>query len=229
VKRNRLKSSQNDGDSKAKWLTTFNDLMTLLMVFFVLLFSLGKTDTKQLRSFQNALQSGLGIMREGEKTKIAVIDPRRDFGTASETEIEESFAELNDEPGVGVVSTKEGAVITLANTILFRSGISKITPGAVPILDKIAAIIKQTSMLVRVEGHTDNDPIHTERFPSNWELSSARAVSVVKYFAGLGGVSPERFSAVGYGDSRPLFPNDSVEHKAKNRRVEIVLEIKRET
>jgi chemotaxis protein MotB len=229
VKRDRLKSSQKSGDGKAKWLTTFNDLMTNLMVFFVLLFSMGKTDTKQLKSFQNALQSGLGIMREGQKTEIAVIDPRRDFGIVSQMEIEDSFAELNDEPGVGVVLKKEGAVITLANTILFRSGISEITPGAVPILDKIAAIIKQTSMFVRVEGHTDNDPIHTERFPSNWELSSARAVSVVKYFAGLGGVSPERFSAVGYGDSRPLFPNDSLEHKAKNRRVEIVLEIKRET
>jgi chemotaxis protein MotB len=76
---------------------------------------------------------------------------------------------------------------------------------------------------VRVEGHTDNVPIHTNRFPSNWELSIARAVSVVKYFVDVGNINPQRLSAVGYGESRPLVPNSSAANLAKNRRVEIVL------
>ena len=224
----KIKCSKNEGGGSAKWLTTFNDLMTLLMVFFVLLFSMGKTDTKQLKRFQNALQSGLGIMHAGLRTEIAVIDPRKEFGAMHQGEMETHVKALDAEPGVGVVSTEDGAIITLANTIVFGTGIADITPGAFPILDRIAEIIKKTSMPVRVEGHTDNDPIHTERFPSNWELSTARAVNVVKYFASLRGISPKRLSAVGYGDSKPIFPNDSVVNKAKNRRVEIVLVMKRE-
>jgi chemotaxis protein MotB len=226
VKKN--KCSQNEEENTAKWLTTFNDLMTLLMVFFVLMFSMGKIDTKQLKSFQNALQSGLGIMHAGRRTDIAVIDPRKEFGAMHHGEMEDHIKALDAEPGVGVVSTKEGAIITLANTIIFRTGIADITPRAFSILDRIAEIIKKTSMPVRVEGHTDNVPIHTKRFPSNWELSVSRAVNVVKYFASRRGISPKRLSAVGYGDSKPLFPNDSAVNKAKNRRVEIVLVMKRE-
>lgn len=222
------KCSQNKEENRSKWLTTFNDLMTLLMVFFVLMFSMGKIDTKQLKSFQNALQSGLGIMHAGIRTEIAVVDPRKDFGAMHHQEMEDHIKALDAEPGVGVVSTKERAIITLANTIIFRTGSADITSGAFPILNRIAEIIKKTSMPVRVEGHTDNVPIHTERFPSNWELSTARAVNVVKYFASLRGISPKRLSAVGYGESKPLFPNDSAVNKAKNRRVEIVLVIKRE-
>lgn len=221
------KCSQNEGKGSAKWLTTFNDLMTLLMVFFVLMFSMGKIDTKQLKSFQNALQSGLGIMYAGRRTEIAVIDPRKEFGAMHHGEMEDHIKALDAEPGVGVVSTKEGAIITLANKIIFRTGVADIAPGAFPILNRIAEIIKKTSMPVRVEGHTDNDPIHTERFPSNWELSTARAVNVVKYFAAQRGIFPKRLSAVGYGESKPLFPNDSDENKAKNRRVEIILVMKR--
>ncbi len=90
-------------------------------------------------------------------------------------------------------------------------------------MDTIAQAIKKVSYSVRVEGHTDNVPIQTPRFPSNWELSVGRAVNVVKYFAEVSDMNPQRLSAVGYGESRPVVPNDTPLNRAKNRRVEILL------
>jgi chemotaxis protein MotB len=114
-------------------------------------------------------------------------------------------------------------MITLQDAILFHSGIAEINSRAYPTLDGIIANIKDMSHPIRIEGHTDDDPIHTGRYPSNWELSTARAVNVLKYFVDKGKTPPERLSAVGYGESRSVFPNDTPEHKAKNRRVEIVV------
>ena len=107
--------------------------------------------------------------------------------------------------------------------LLFDFGKADINPGGLAFLDKMATLIHKIPHPVRVEGHTDNVPIHTARFPSNWELSIARAVSVVKYIAGSGKINPQRLSAVGYGETRPLVPNDSAVHRTRNRRVEIVI------
>ena len=136
---------------------------------------------------------------------------------------------LDSEPGIRVTFNKERVLITIEDTVIFPSGIGDINAKAFPALDKITTIINKMSYPVRIEGHTDNDPIRTERFPSNWELSTARAVNVLKYFIELGNVSPNRLSAVGYGEAKPLFPNDTTEHKSKNRRVEIVLVMEEKT
>ena len=275
-----IKNSEQVIEEDAKWLTTFNDLTTLLMVFFVLLFSMSSLDVKKLKYFQVSLQSGLGILKKGESVEVGRTEtipipeaPAQDDGAleekaaledetiqeeemtpgeetaleetekivreswevfpipavTTEEEIRDSIDALDSELDIGVTYTEEGVVITLENTILFESAVAEINPGAFPVLDKIAAIIKKTSKPIRVEGHTDDDPIHTEMFPSNWELSTARAVNVVKYFVESGKISPERLSAVGYGEAKPVLPNDTAEHKARNRRVEIVLMMEEET
>ncbi len=95
-------------------------------------------------------------------------------------------------------------------------------PKSIPLLKKVAFIISKTSYAVRIEGHTDNLPIHTSKFPSNWELSTARAVNVLRYFTEKEKVSMQRLSAVGFGEFQPIIANDKPEHRAKNRRVEIV-------
>ncbi|MBW1700746.1 MAG: flagellar motor protein MotB [Deltaproteobacteria bacterium] len=238
-----IKSAEQAVEEDAKWLITFNDLMTLLMVFFVLLFSMSSLDVKKLKTFQFALQSALGILEEGQNMGVGVTEPspipetsnqeevvleEGEEVTTTEEEIKDSIKALDSEPEIGVSYTKEGVVITLENTILFESAIADINPRAFAVLDKIAKIIKKTSKPIRIEGHTDDDPIHTETFPSNWELSTARAVNVVKYFVEAGKIPSQRLSAVGYGEAKPLFPNDTPEHKAGNRRVEIVLMMEEE-
>ena len=223
----------NYGIVRSGWLTTFNDLITLLMVFFVLLFMMSSIDVKKLKEFQYALQSGLGVLKEGQRVSVGLIEPPfpsdlEEIEKEVPDEIQDFVKAFDSEPEITATYTKKGVLITLSNTILFQFGMADINPESFPVLDKIAAIISKTSESVRVEGHTDNLPIHTEKFPSNWELSIKRAVNVVKYFVGIGKIPPQRLSAVGYGESKPLFPNDTTEHRAANRRVEILLEMEGE-
>ena len=232
--------SNDSGDDGPGSLTTFNDLVTLLMVFFVLLFTMGSVDTKAMEEFQNALQSGLGILGEGSQVSIEVRNSRQDLDNAAvlrqadggvdpvddqleDVSIEEALEAFADEPGINVSYSNQGAHITFEDFLLFDFGKADINTGGLAFLDKMAELIQKIPYPVRVDGHTDNVPIHTARFPSNWELSIARAVSVVKYFAESGNINPQRLSAVGYGDTRPLVPNDSPANRTKNRRVEIVL------
>lgn len=232
--------ARDDGQDGPGWLTTFNDLVTLLMVFFVLLFTMGTMDTQKLKEFQYALQSGLGILETGSQVSIAVTDsgqdPERthllsqDGGTEppvhdrQDTDrMDETLETFTAEPGINVRYSDQGAHITFEDHMLFSFGKADINPAGLAFLDKVAALLQKVPYPVRVEGHTDNVPIRTVRFPSNWELSIARAVSVVKYLAGRGRINPQRLSAVGYGDTRPLAPNDLPAGRSKNRRVEMVL------
>ena len=226
----------NYGIVRSGWLTTFNDLITLLMVFFVLLFTMSSIDIIKLKDFQNALQSGLGVLKEGQKVSVGLIDPPSPSEVESVTTLEEIEENVPDEiqdfikafdseSEIAATYTKKGVLITLSDTILFQFGMADINLESFPVLDKIASIINKTPESVRVEGHTDNVPVvHSKRFPSNWELSITRAVNVVKYFVEIGKIHPQRLSAVGYGESKPLFPNDTPEQRAGNRRVEILLE-----
>ncbi len=238
-KKNIRISSENSDDGPG-WLTTFNDLVTLLMVFFVLLFTMGSVDTQAMHEFQNALQAGLGILGEGSRVAITLKTSKQDQDNAhllrqadgeeapvdeqqEAVPIDEALQAFAAEPGVNVSYSKQGAHITFEDFLLFDFGKADINRGGLAFLDKMAALIQKIPYPVRVEGHTDNVPIHTARFPSNWELSIARAVSVVKYFAESGKINPQRLSAVGYGETRPLVPNDSPANRTRNRRVEIVL------
>ncbi len=126
------------------------------------------------------------------------------------------------EGDINLFFSRKGLVMRLSDTIMFNLGAAEILPEAIPLLKKIAFIIFKTSCAVCIEGHTDNLPIHTRKFPSNWELSTARAVNVLRYFTEKEKVPIQRISAVGFGEFQPIFANDKPEHRAKNRRVEIV-------
>ncbi|VBB42481.1 conserved hypothetical protein [uncultured Desulfatiglans sp.] len=221
------------------------------MVFFVLLFTMSQLDVKKAKTFQDALQSGLGVLMPGESAQVAVMDESGSFGLSPELNegkrahlgerpedhsdagnrllgtvqeiVNTSLSDLGEDPGVLATLTDEGVVILLEDAVLFDSGKAEINSQAFNQLDAIQNIIISVHNRVRIEGHTDDVPICTPRFPSNWELSTARAVNVLKYFTASGLVDPGRFSAVGYADSKPLVPNESPEARRKNRRVEIVL------
>lgn len=228
----------------ANWLTTFNDLMTLLMVFFVLIFTMSSLDLDKSKGFQDSLQSALGVLLEGDKVGVAVVDTTRDFDmetvysddefyggadaaesmpTSEENHAERILRELSAEAGVQTAADSKFIKIRLENNILFLSGSAALQPAGFPVLQKIAEAVTALPNPVRVEGHTDDRPIHSEKYPSNWELSIARAVNVVRFLAEKANVAPRRLSAAGYGDSFPLVPNDTSEHRNQNRRVEILL------
>ena len=214
------------------WMTTFNDLMTLLMVFFVLLFAMGNLDPEKFKNFQNQLQSGLGVMHAGRNNGEGL--PSQNQGRAGgkienaveaspEERTPENFQELTRTQGLEAEYTPKGLRITLSDALLFQSGSAGLTEEGLRLLGQISAVIKPLQRQVRVEGHTDDRPIATTRYPSNWELSTARAIGVVNYFSNQGGIPASLLSAAGYGAFKPRSPNDNEAHRAANRRVEIIL------
>ena len=168
--------------------------------------------------------SGLGlrtVVFPGETIKEAV----------SQTEIvSERYARLKIKlvrehllDTVRLEETEEGINLLLRNELLFNPGRAEINPEGTPVLNRIVEIVGEDNFDVVVEGHTDNVPISTDRFPSNWELSITRAVNVAKYLTEEMGVNPVKLSAVGYGDTKPRVSNDTPENRLKNRRIEIIL------
>ena len=221
-----MPNSQVEGN---RWLVTFNDMITLLMVFFVLLFSMGSMDVKRFKHFQNALQSTMGVLHEGHHAPVGIIVDERLNETPGAKPISQPPTNtdgnnrLEDAEGLEAEYTSKGIHLTLDDRLLFPSGSAQLTADGEQLIKKVARVIKPLKRTIRVEGHTDNNPIATTIFPSNWELSTARAVSVVKFLIDEGGIAPEYLSAAGYGDSRPRVPNESEFNRSKNRRVEIIL------
>lgn len=131
--------------------------------------------------------------------------------------------EFNTQNEINMVHSERGLTISLADTILFDTGSAEIKDQADPTLEKIATILKEIPNSIRVEGHTDDKPIKTAKYPSNWELSTARATSLLKKFVDKYNVSPAKISAAGYGEYRPKDTNTTPEGRQKNRRVDIVI------
>jgi len=227
------KKRQSEGGGGSNWLCTFNDLITLLMVFFVLIFTMGSGDSDKFEEMRNSIMRGLGLLdSKGMGSSGLVKGPgavrrlsqqEKDPSEIS-NEIKDYVADMNSAmPWIDASITEHGVTINLEGSVAFEPGIADISPRVFPALEGIGKLINKIPNAVRVEGHSDNVPISTPKFPSNWELSIARAVNVTKYLIAHANVSPLRLSAAGYGDSKPLLSNDTAKHRAKNRRVEIVL------
>jgi len=219
------------------WLCTFNDMTTLLLVFFVMLFSMSDIKTEGKETLGKALRAGLGILEKGQRTEISapsIFDP---LVEVEQTEVDEEnkrkqFLEkvrddLKDVGGVDVIFSLDGIMINLSDKMLFDVGKADLLPDSYVLLDGIINVIKDIPAQIRVEGHTDNTPI-TRRFPSNWDLSMARSLAVVHYFQNKGKLMPSRLSAAGYGEMKPIASNDTDEGRQTNRRVEIFLALELE-
>jgi chemotaxis protein MotB len=124
---------------------------------------------------------------------------------------------------VQFVVDERGLTVRFLNSVLFDLGSATLRPEALGMLDAVGMALKNTTHYIRVEGHADNLPINTVQFPSNWELSASRSIAVTRYLINKHGADPRRLSSLGYGEFRPLYPNDSDENRARNRRVDIVV------
>ncbi len=217
------------------WLAAFGDLMSLLLCFFVLLLSMAEIDAKKFElaatSFQNALNGVLesmptvAIHEEVLQPKLGGDAQNKRIAADAARKIQqviEKDAQLKD--AVKVVVTDKGIAIRISDPVGFAVGSDKIQKKFNKVLIDLLQVIQEIPERdIRVEGHTDNTPIRSSRFPSNWELSAARALSVVKLFYSKG-ENPVKLSAVGYGEFRPIAPNTSSQNKRKNRRIEIFVE-----
>ena len=223
---------EDSEDKGGKWLTTFNDMVTLLLTFMVLVLSLSKLDVAKVKEASYSLSSACGFLQSGELIDIKVFTPfvKPLSGVAiTDRMIKRELSDRINEIGeMNAVVVEEGVSAILRDTLLFETGSAEITAKNLQVIKALCSILKETDCQIRVEGHTDDIPISNNQFSSNWELSTARAVNVVKYFISEGGVLPERLSAAGYADSKPLFPNVSDHNRELNRRVEVILTLKNE-
>ncbi|THB81397.1 MAG: hypothetical protein D3926_02260 [Desulfobacteraceae bacterium] len=224
------------------WLITYADLMTLLLVFFVLLYTLAYFETNMYKSAIESIKVKvdqdadlIGLMElmevpESSDTQITIEDITglRSRAEALQKDFNALARRSRQSENINTRILDNKIIVTVKGQVIFRSGDAALSRTALPVFDEIVQILRDyPDYNINIKGHTDDNPIATGRFPSNWELSAIRATTVLKYLISKG-VSPDRLTATGYADILPLVPNSSETNRAVNRRVEFVLE-KKET
>lgn len=231
----RKKKEEEHKAGAPDWLATYGDMMTLLLVFFVLLFAMSNIDSQKYKAVVQSLSGSLGVLDSG--TTVSLEPLINNYPSDSPTEEPSESEELSDmqaeiqkileesklDGQVKLEINERGLLIRFLENVLFDSGKADLKPQAMEIIDKVSDILKDAPRRILVEGHTDNVPISTFKFPSNWELSTTRAVNVVKYMIDHNGIAAIRLSASGYSDQHPISENSSVEGKKNNRRVDMVI------
>lgn len=232
--------------SHERWLVSYADFITLLFAFFVVMYAVSKsqkhTEADVSQSVHSALEQ-LGVMPQFNRLKgnlrandlyvsdehsatetrvLSAAGVKRELEDV-ESQLEKALSAQISQHLVSLQMGPNGLVISLHEAGFFSSGSATPKESANDTLSRIAAALRETSYDVRVEGHTDNIPIHTEQFHSNWELSAARATGIARLLLEMRGVPPERLSAAGFGEFHPIATNDTPEGRAENRRVDLVV------
>ena len=227
--------------SHERWLVSYADFITLLFAFFTTMYAISTVDAKKLTSVVASMQTafasegasarGSGGMPQklvlpapqqrgqapragGEQPGINVQEVKARLRVRLAAQVESGLVDVELDP--------RGLVVSIREAGSFSTGRADLSPVAETVLAELAQALLEVGNAVRVEGHTDDVPIHNDRFASNWELSTARATGVVAYLLRQG-VQPERLSAAGYGEFHPREPNDSDDDRARNRRVDVVV------
>lgn len=229
----------HEEEDTESWLMTFADMISLLFAFFVIMFALSNVDKKKFEEVAQSLRMtfsrqlvtheprGHIIEKEALQPELSALNQANIQGLVNQ-ELSNIVQKLNQfiyeqklQEKVSAFIDERGVVIKIADDILFEVGQAELTRRSGVLVDYLQNLISQFPYPVRVEGHTDNTPIHTEMYPSNWELSTARACNVVRSFI-TKGLNPRLFSAEGFAEFRPIANNDTVSGRAKNRRVELI-------
>jgi chemotaxis protein MotB len=234
-----------------RWLVSYADFITLLFAFFVVLYASSKADQKKQQQVSQAIDSAfhaLGIFPNAARKQVdlknvstfskdnaitpmnivmgedvlAPAQVKEDLERVQKN-LEKMLSNQIAQHTVSIQMGKDGLVISLREAGFFSSGSAAPQAATLPLLREIADALGKTPYDLRIEGHTDNVPIHNEQFDSNWELSSARATRIARIFLGTKTIPPDRISAAGYAEFHPVATNDSASGRAENRRVDLVV------
>jgi chemotaxis protein MotB len=226
---------QEEQTGTERWTVSYADFMTLLFALFVVLFASSHHEKRDIQQVSTAVRNGfqqLGAFpREAIKNAPGFADPRHaSIDRSAGVDVVALQRDLTDALGKEIAHnevvlrmTPDGFVISLRELGFFKSGEASLLSGAAGKIQRIAAILMKYGLNMRVEGHTDNLPIHTETFNSNWDLSIARATNVAMMLIDDEHFNPERMSIAGYGEYHPVAENDTPEGRQANRRVDIVI------
>ncbi len=236
----RRRRAHPEHESHERWLVSYADFITLLFAFFTVLYATSQTDLKKQEEFEKSIKKQFtAVMSFGsgtaskDPTGKSLIPPAIDGFppmTAGPQEVQDHVERalkdaLQPKGGesaiVGLHHDTVGVSIQMAASHLFQTGSAELRPESAKALDQLGHLLKESGRRLIVEGHTDNQPIHTSEFPSNWELSAARATKIVRYLIARQKIAPELLVPVAYADQKPLVPNSTDENRARNRRIEI--------
>nr|WP_314898953.1 flagellar motor protein MotD [uncultured Deefgea sp.] len=237
------KQRHEEHENHERWLVSYADFITLLFAFFVVMYAISSVNEGKYKVLSNALVDAFKQPQtyapkvqldnqaiKGAPPKLMVIPAPSTLPNNPKLEeqaqkmrgmagdLRQSLGSLIDQGKVKVTQSKRGIAVEISDSILFDTGRADLQISSQEALLAIASLVQNSDNLIQVEGHTDNQPIRAGQFPSNWELSAARATSVVRLFE-QAGVAPQRMAAIGFGEFRPMDSNDKVQGRAKNRRV----------
>lgn len=218
------KRNEEEHENSDRWVISYADFITLLFAFFTTMYAISHVDMGKLERFAGSMRSA--FKATGNVSGKGVIEGIRPIpyeDVQIEREVRAAFERFDKIEGIDIVRSERGVVISFGDFVMFDPGSAEVRDDAKQILSAILTIIKKIQNNVVIEGHTDNIPLKNAKYFSNWELSTARAVSVLMYLLQEDNVRPERFSAAGYGEYRPIMSNATPEGRAKNRRVDIIL------
>lgn len=235
----RKKKEHHEEHIDETWLIPYSDMQTLLLALFIVMFAMSQVDNEKLKrvsqEFNAVFSSGSGMLENSGNSAIPLempgaLEDTAAGGTVEEGKMNEVKRQLEEEikgkgyaDKVKVELNKEGLEISIQDVVLFNSGEAEILKGSSPLLIQISKMLKSLDNDIKIVGHTDNVPIHTAKFRSNWDLSSMRAVNVMSFMVGAGGLTPNKFSVQAYGEFKPKYTNSTEIGRAKNRRVEIFI------
>ena len=236
---------EEEHENHERWMVSYADFITLLFAFFVVMYALSTVNEGKYRILSDSMSSAFRNVEMNAATPLppvvtppipviqkpsvaakvqdAVKQKQRDKMRNVAKDILQVMAPLIEQGKVRVIETSRGVTIEINDSILFSPGQALLQPALVKAMSAIADVLAPTDFPITIEGHTDNVPINTQQFPSNWELSAVRATTVLRLFADSG-VAPERLTAIGYADTRPVEPNLLVDGRARNRRVTILID-----
>jgi len=226
------------------WMATFADMSTLLLTFFVLLLSFANMDAQKFREMLGSVKDAFGVQKETVGDYMARSTSAVDFAVEQAQQAQQESQEgdrgeqqqspsmeqalsiiqaLFQEMGgaAEVLEDEEGVTVRVDGKLLFPSGSAQLRPEAAGVMERMASLLQNYTFDLYILGHTDSVPIETAQFPSNWELSSARAAASLRFLTGRG-VDPRRLVSVGFADSRPIDTNATPEGRGRNRRVEFL-------
>ena len=242
----RKKPDEEHGNHE-RWLVSYADFITLLFAFFVVMYALSSVNEGKYRILSESMATAfrnVQVVGDAAPQPVAINPPiplpkkpsgamkappdmakqkQRDTMRNVAKDILEVMAPLIEQGKVRVIETSRGVTIEINDSILFAPGQALLQPPLIKAMSAIAEVLAPTEFPITIEGHTDNVPINTPQFPSNWELSAVRATTVLRLFADSG-VAAERLTAIGYADTRPVEPNVLADGRARNRRVTILID-----
>ncbi|MDP1569126.1 MAG: flagellar motor protein MotB [Vicinamibacterales bacterium] len=231
VRRERRRRQESHGGHE-RWLVSYADFITLLFAFFTMMYAMSTVDAQKFKAIASSMQVAFDKGGGAPPAGLNAIMPAdkgvgeggiEDGMAALQQQMTERLAEAIALNQVGLERDGRGLVISIREAGSFGVGSADLSTAAADVLARIGEVLATAPHAVRVEGHTDNVPINTARFRSNWELSTARATNVIAYLVQQQRVDARRMSASGYGEFHPRVPNDDEAGRARNRRVDIVV------